>query len=112
VEFTDWPVRPGHSEQLFAMSNSAEVEARLRVARVIREYDAQGIHRTATAVDEASAHWLANQLEAIGVEAKLESFPIHRIDLDETFLDSDTPPIRRPSIGERALIRQLLYHCN
>jgi hypothetical protein len=73
----------------FAMSNSAEVEARLRVARVVRDYDAQGIHRTATAVDEASARWLASQLEAIGVQAKLEPFPIHRVDLDETFLDID-----------------------
>jgi hypothetical protein len=73
----------------FAMSDSGEVEARLRVAKVVREYDAQGIHRTATDVDEASAHWLANQLQAAGVEAKLESFPIHRIDLDETFLDID-----------------------
>jgi hypothetical protein len=73
----------------FAMSDSGEVEARLRVAKVVREYDAQGIHRTATDVDEASAHWLANQLQAAGVEAKLELFPIHRIDLDETFLDID-----------------------
>jgi hypothetical protein len=73
----------------FAMSNSGEVEARLRVAKVVREYDAQGIHRTATDVDEASAHWLANQLQAAGVEAKLEAFPIHRVDLDETFLDID-----------------------
>jgi hypothetical protein len=61
----------------------------LRVAKVVREYDAQGIHRTATDVDEASAHWLANQLQGNGVETKLESFPIHRIDLDETFLDID-----------------------
>jgi hypothetical protein len=66
-----------------------EVAARRRVAQVVRDYDAQGIHRTATEVDEASAHWLASQLQAAGVEAKLESFPIRRIDLDETFLDLD-----------------------
>jgi hypothetical protein len=72
-----------------AMSNSGEVEARLRVAKAVRGYDAQGIHRTATDVDETSAHWLANQLQMAGVEAKLESFPIDLIDLDETFLDID-----------------------
>lgn len=72
-----------------ALPNPEEVAARRRVARVVREYDAQGIHRTATDVDEASAHWLANQLQAAGVEAKLESFPINRVDLDDTFLDID-----------------------
>jgi hypothetical protein len=71
------------------LSNSDEVEARIRLGRVVRDYDAQGIHRTATDVDDASAHWLAGQLQAIGVEAKLEAFPIHRIDLEDTFLDID-----------------------
>jgi hypothetical protein len=82
-----WTARPVRAA--FAMSNSGEEDARLRVAKVVRDFDAQGIHRTATDVDEASARWLANQLQATGVEAKLESFPIHRIDLGETFLDID-----------------------
>jgi hypothetical protein len=72
-----------------ALSNTDEVEARLRVAKVVRDYDAQGIHRTATDVDEASAHWPANQLRATGVETKLEPFAINRVDLDETFFDMD-----------------------
>jgi hypothetical protein len=84
--------RPGRAA--FALSNlvavdSGEVEARIRLARVVREYDAQGIHRTATDVDEASANGLAGQLQAIGVETKLEAFPIHRIDLEETYFDID-----------------------
>jgi len=40
-----------------ALPNPEEVAARRRVARVVREYDAQGIHRTATDVDEASAEY-------------------------------------------------------
>jgi len=72
-----------------ALPNPDEAAARRRVAQVVRDYDAQGIHRTATEVDEESAHWLANQLQAAGVEAKLESFPINRVDLDDTFLDID-----------------------
>jgi hypothetical protein len=72
-----------------ALPNPDEVAARRRVAQVVCDYDAQGIHRTATEVDEASAHWLANQLHATGIEAKLESFSINRVDLDETFLDID-----------------------
>jgi hypothetical protein len=71
------------------LPNLDELAARRRVAQVVRDYDAQGIHRTATEVDESSAHWLANQLQATGIEAKLESFPINRVDLDETFLDID-----------------------
>jgi hypothetical protein len=82
-----WAARPLRTA--LAMSTSGEAEARLRVGGVIRAFDAQGIHRTATDVDDASAHWLAKELQAAGVEAKLESFPIHRIDLDETFFDID-----------------------
>lgn len=73
----------------FASSSLDEVATRRRVAQVVRDYDAQGIHRTATDVDEASAHWLANQLQTAGVEAKLEAFPINRVDLEETFLEID-----------------------
>jgi len=72
-----------------ALPKPVEEEASIRVARVVRDYDAQGIHRTATDVDEASAHWLIRQLQATGIEAKLESFSINRVDLDETFLDVD-----------------------
>jgi len=72
-----------------ALSHSGDVDARFRLARIVRDYDAQGIHRTATDVDAASAHWLAGQLQATGVEAKLEAFPIHRVDLDDTFLNID-----------------------
>jgi hypothetical protein len=58
-----------------------------RLAQVVRAYDAQGIHRTATTVDTDSAHWLAGQLRQAGVESGVETFTIQRIDLNQTFLE-------------------------
>lgn len=51
-----------------------------RIAGVIRAYEEQGFHRTATAVDQASGEWLANQVRQAGPEAALESFPVNRVD--------------------------------
>jgi hypothetical protein len=57
------------------------------MARVIREYDAQGIHRTGTAVDTASARWLADLVREAGCEASLEALPFERIDTRQAFLE-------------------------
>lgn len=46
----------------------------------IRDYEAQGFHRTATAVDHASADWLADQVRQAGLEPAQESFPLDRVD--------------------------------
>jgi hypothetical protein len=51
-----------------------------RVAGVVREYDAQGNHRTGTDVDHASAKWLAARVRALGVTATLEGFAVERVD--------------------------------
>jgi 2-keto-4-pentenoate hydratase/2-oxohepta-3-ene-1,7-dioic acid hydratase in catechol pathway len=45
-----------------------------RVAKVIREYDEQGWHRTGTAVDYRSAEWLVARVRDLGVAAQLEPF--------------------------------------
>ncbi len=58
-----------------------------RIARAIEEYDAQGVHRTATAVDLRSAEWLADQVRAIGLEPTLEPFEIDRLDPGECYLE-------------------------
>ncbi|CAA9380667.1 MAG: hypothetical protein AVDCRST_MAG74-344 [uncultured Pyrinomonadaceae bacterium] len=57
-----------------------------RCARIIREYDRQGIHRTATDVDSRSAKWLAKLVRENGAQPRLESFVINRIDLMENYL--------------------------
>ena len=63
------------------------MEQRERIARVIEEYDSQGIHRTATEVDERSAEWLADEIRAIGLEPTLEPFEMDRVDPGECFLE-------------------------
>jgi len=52
-----------------------------RIAKVISDYEAQGYHRTATAVDEESGRWLADQVHKAGLAASLEPFPVNRVDL-------------------------------
>jgi len=64
---------------LLAQSPSAETPP--RIARVIHEYEQQGIHRTATEVDRRSGEWLAGQVRQAGLKPELENFTISRIDL-------------------------------
>jgi hypothetical protein len=52
-----------------------------RIADVIRDYEAQGWHRTATPVDFSSAEWLAGQVAAAGLTPALEAFSVERVDL-------------------------------
>src|SRR5215510_3413288 len=57
-----------------------------RVASVIVAYDAQGNHRTGTAVDRQSAEWLATQVRRVGVEPVLEPFTLNRIDVRTCYI--------------------------
>ena len=50
-----------------------------RVRDIVREYDAQGWHRTGTDADVASAEWLAERVRDLGVTAELEAFAIERV---------------------------------
>ena len=52
-----------------------------RIARLIQGYDSQGIHRTGTAVDNASADWLAREIRAIGLEPEKPSFALSRVEV-------------------------------
>ena len=58
-----------------------------RIERIIREYDAQGWHRTGTAVDHESAQWLADLVSETGVDVSLEPFELSRIDPGECYLE-------------------------
>lgn len=51
-----------------------------RVSRVIESYDQQGIHRTGTDVDNASAAWLLEQVKRMGLDGALEAFALDRVD--------------------------------
>jgi hypothetical protein len=54
---------------------------------VVRDYEAQGFHRTATRADHSSANWLAEQVQRTGLLATLESFPVNRVDPIVTVLE-------------------------
>ncbi len=51
---------------------------RERIGALIAAYDAQGEHRTGSAVDAGSALWLARELAARGLDAELEHFSLER----------------------------------
>jgi hypothetical protein len=51
-----------------------------RIGDLIRGYEEQGFHRTGTAVDQTSGHWLANEVRQIGLEPVLEEFSLNRVD--------------------------------
>jgi hypothetical protein len=71
----------GLTSRLFANEHASSSDMlELRLAELIEPYDAQGNHRTATAVDNGSAEWLAGLIRGSGVEPSLETFPLDRID--------------------------------
>ena len=63
-----------------------QIDVEQRVASVIATYDAQGNHRTGTAVDKQSGEWLAAQMRRLGVEPVLEPFTLERVDLRSCYL--------------------------
>lgn len=56
-------------------------------AHPIAEYDQQGIHRTGTAVDRASADWLAARVRGLGLTVSLDPFRVNRVDPGLCFLE-------------------------
>ncbi len=87
-----WPVTGGLA-RVIGMSQSpqatsADGDLEARIARTIEEYDRQGIHRTATAVDDASAAWLVEQVRRVGATAALESFTLDRVDVASAYLEA------------------------
>ncbi len=57
-----------------------------RIARIIGEYDRQGIHRTGSNVDTKSARWLAGAVKRLGLNPSFESFVINRVDPKSCYL--------------------------
>ncbi len=51
-----------------------------RIAKLIREYEEQGFHRTGTEVDRASGEWLMAQVRAAGLDPSREMFSLSRVD--------------------------------
>jgi hypothetical protein len=79
--------RPARSVALMDREGSQRSSAELeqRVASVLHAFDAQGNHRTGTAVDNASAEWLASEVRRFGIKPALEPFALPRIDPQLTY---------------------------
>lgn len=60
-----------------------------RITDILAAYDAQGLHRTGTDVDNASAEWMAREIRARGAEADLQSFALNRFDVLAGYVEID-----------------------
>jgi hypothetical protein len=71
---------------VLAQSNA---DRRRRISDLIQTYDGQGIHRTATIVDNASADWLRQLAAVAGGDAHLNSFSLRQVDLRAAYIEAD-----------------------
>ena len=69
--------------------------------RRIRAYERLGIHRTGWGADDAAAHWLVEELAAIGIEGRVEQFEFPQLHIRRAEL----------RIGDRAIPGVPLYDC-
>jgi hypothetical protein len=72
------------SAPLFAQSSA---DRRRRISSLIETYDSQGIHRTATIVDNASADWLRQLANVAGGDAHLNAFALRQVDIRAAYLE-------------------------
>jgi hypothetical protein len=71
---------------VLAQSNA---DRRRRISDLIQTYDRQGIHRTATIVDNASADWLRQLAAVAGGDAHLNSFSLRQVDIRAAYVEAD-----------------------
>ena len=65
----------------------ATADRRRRISDLIQTYDGQGIHRTATIVDNASADWLRQLANVAGGEAHLNAFSLRQVDIRAAYIE-------------------------
>jgi hypothetical protein len=70
----------------FAQSTA---DRRRRISDLIQTYDGQGIHRTASIVDNASADWLRQLANVAGGEAHLTAFSLRQVDIRAAYIEVD-----------------------
>ena len=73
------PVKFRLLAQESVMQSSMQSSMQSRIAEIISEYAGQGIHRTGTDVDNQSADWLMQRIEALGVTATETAFEFQRL---------------------------------
>ena len=71
-----------------ARGQSAPAQAlRERIARLVREYDSQGDHRTGSPVDAESGRWLADRVDDAGLVPEIEWMGFSRIDVQAAYVE-------------------------
>ncbi len=65
---------------------TATQDARERIARIVREYDSQGDHRTGSPVDAESGRWLADRVDDAGLAPDIEWMGFSRIDIQAAYV--------------------------
>lgn len=82
VPLSTWPFT--------ASAQDAVVERRERIADAYRMYHLLGSHRTATEPDANTAEWLAGEASRRGAEVAPRRFPLNRVELTTSFVESGT----------------------
>lgn len=72
-----------------------------RITALIHEFEDQGDHRTATAVDIKSGDWLFEQVRSIGAAPTREHYPLDRVDVTGATL----------TVGDRRIGGVPLFDC-
>src|SRR5215475_11527420 len=67
----------------------SSADRRRRISDLIQTYDGQGIHRTGTIVDNASADWLRQLATVAGGDAHLGSFSLRQVDIRAAYIEAD-----------------------
>ena len=69
--------------------NCLSDDAIARATAWLRAWDSQGVHRTATAGDEADADWLIQESTGLGAKPAVEEFGLDRLDPVDAHLESE-----------------------
>jgi len=77
------------SRSLAAFQQSSAADRRRRVSDLISTYDGQGVHRTATIVDNASADWLRQLATVAGAETRLVPFALEQVEVRAAYIEAD-----------------------
>jgi hypothetical protein len=67
---------------------AANDDRRQRIERIVREFDEQGIHRTATTVDARSGDWLVERAKAAGAGVEKQAFTLDRVDVRSAYVEA------------------------
>ncbi|MGJ8688334.1 MAG: hypothetical protein ACSHXZ_02325 [Gammaproteobacteria bacterium] len=80
-QFLSWlPAFPLLSSPSFVFSQEPSAQE-LRVADAIRQYSAQGYHRTGTAVDTVSGAWLSDRIQDLGLPSFMDPITLDRVEI-------------------------------